>query len=121
VDERVRFYRRLAGAPTIESVDAVADELKTTFGELPEPGRNLVDIARIRALAAEAGATQVTFTRNTLTFAPISIDAVQNVRVTRLGGTVVERGNKITRPVARGERPSDAAIELLGAILASAR
>ena len=53
VDERVRYYRRLAGSPTIEAVDAVAAELAERYGALPEPARNLVDIARIKALAAE--------------------------------------------------------------------
>ena len=41
VDERVRFYRRLAGSPSIEASTRVAAELREAFGAPPEPARNL--------------------------------------------------------------------------------
>ncbi|MBI5232302.1 MAG: transcription-repair coupling factor [Coriobacteriales bacterium] len=121
VDERVRYYRRLAGSPSIEGVDAVAEELRGTFGELPEPARNLVSIARIRALAAELRVDHVSVARGHLTLAPISLTDLQRTAVTRLGATPVERGSKVTRPLKAEDRPAEAAQELLGAILAKAR
>ena len=60
------YYRRLAGSPSVEAVTRVAEELVERYGALPEPARNLAAIARIKALAAELGATSVTVVRNRL-------------------------------------------------------
>ncbi len=58
VDEpglRLRLYRRMANLTTLEDVEAVEEELRDRFGELPEPARNLIFVLRLRVLAAQAG------------------------------------------------------------------
>jgi transcription-repair coupling factor (superfamily II helicase) len=116
VDERVRAYRRLAGAPTVETVDAVSEELKDRFGALPEPARNLVDIARIKAVAADHGITNVAVTRRRLTVSPVDLDDSQLGRAASLGAIHLERKKEIALPLGYGESVAQAALGLLGAI-----
>ena len=53
-DTRVRIaaYRELAEAVTDKAVDALEESWRDRFGRLPEPAANLLQIARIKALAA---------------------------------------------------------------------
>ncbi len=120
VDERVRAYRRLAGAPAIEVVDAVAAELADTYGALPEPARNLVDIARIKALAADAGVTNISFARGRLTLSPVDADDEAKGRLAALGAVFVERKKQLVLPVGYGESVTGAALGALGAIYSAA-
>jgi len=112
----VRAYRRLAGAPTVETVDAVSEELRDRFGALPEPARNLVDIARIKAVAADHGITNVAVTRRRLTVSPVDLDDSQLGRAASLGAIHLERKKEIALPLGYGESVAQAALGLLGAI-----
>ena len=116
VDERVRYYRRLAGSPTIEAVDAVAVELRESSGALPEPARNLVDIARIRALAADVGITNVAAARSRIVLSKVDLDDEQRGRMAALGAVYVERKQELSLSVGYGESVTEAALGLLGAI-----
>ncbi len=116
VDERVRYYRRLAGAPTVAGVDVVARELTEKFGVLPVPARNLVDIARIRARAADLGVTSVTLSRSRLVVSPLVLDDEQRGRLAPLGTVYVERKKELGLPIRYGESVTDAALGLLSAI-----
>ena len=118
VDERVRFYRRLAGSPSIEAIDAVAAEMVERYGAPPVAARNLVDVARIRALAAEARATTVSVVRRRLTVAPLSLTDERKGELAALGAVWIERERKIALPVGYGESVTTAALGLLDAILA---
>jgi transcription-repair coupling factor (superfamily II helicase) len=117
VDERVRFYRRLAGAPTVETVDAVAAELAEKYGALPEPARNLVDVARIRALAAEAGVTNVSLVRRRLTVSPVVLEDERKGVLAARGAVILEREKKVAVPVGYGESVAQTALGILDAIL----
>jgi len=116
VDERVRYYRRLAGSPTIEAVDAVATELRERFGALAEPARNLVDIARIKALAADGSITNVAVTRHRIVLSRIELDDEQRGRVAALGAIYIERKREVTFPLGYGESVTMAVLGALGAI-----
>ncbi len=117
-DERVRFYRRLAGSPSIEAIDAIATEMSETFGTPPEPARNLVAIARIRAMAAEAGAANVAIVRRRLTVWPLSLSDEKRGQLAAQGAIWLEREKKLARPLDYGESVTHAALSMLGAILA---
>ncbi len=117
-DERVRFYRRLAGSPSIEAVDNVVAELVDKYGLAPEPARNLVDIARIRAMAAEAGATNVAIVRRRLTVWPLSLSDERRGKLAAQGVVWMERERKAARALDYGESVTHAALGMLGAILA---
>ena len=91
VDERVRFYRRLAGARSVEAIAGIAAELVEAQGALPEPARNLVDIARIRARADELGARNVSVVRHRLKISPLSIEPEVRGRLAARGTVWLER------------------------------
>ncbi len=116
VDESVRYYRRLAGSPTIESVDAVAAELAERFGALPEAARNLVDIARIKALAADLGVMTVAAVRHRLSFSPLALDDEVRGRLAAHGGIYLERKKELTWPLGYGESVTATALGTLSAI-----
>jgi len=118
VDIRVRYYRRLAGSPSIEAVDAVAAEIIERYGAAPEPARNLMDIARIRAMASETGATNVSIVRHRLTISPLKISDERRGALSARGAVWVEREKKLAVPLDYGESVTHAALGILGAILA---
>ena len=118
VDERVRVYRRLAGSPSIEAVDAVYAEMQERFGAAPAPAKNLVNVARIRAMAAEAGATNVSVARRRLTVSPLSLTDAKRGELAARGAVWIEREKKLAMPLEYGESVTAAALGMLDAILA---
>jgi transcription-repair coupling factor (superfamily II helicase) len=111
-------YRRLAGAPTVERVEQVARELAEAHGALPEPAANLVEVARIRALAAEAGVRTISVVRRRLTVSPVSPSERLRGALAALGAITLERDRSVALPVGYGASVTDSAVTLLGAILA---
>ncbi len=116
VDERVRFYRRLAGAPTAEGVESVARELVDRYGPMPEVARNLVDIARIKSRAADAGVTSVSVARRRLTLSPVRLDDEERGKLAARGAIYLERKNELAIPLGYGESVAEAALGMLSAI-----
>jgi transcription-repair coupling factor (superfamily II helicase) len=53
--QRLAFYRKLAGARTVDEADGVAEELADRYGAMPEPAQHLIEIVRLRTLARAAG------------------------------------------------------------------
>ncbi len=53
--QRLALYQRLAEAPTPEAVSALAEEMADRFGPPPPPAQRLLLLARLRALARQAG------------------------------------------------------------------
>jgi len=120
VDERVLHYRRIAGAVSVEAVARVADDLTQRHGALPEPARNLLAIARIKALASEAQVLSVTLVRRRLRMAPIPADGPHRAVLARQGAIWLERDSSITMPVDYGTSVTDAAQSMLDVILTGA-
>ncbi|MGV8082095.1 MAG: transcription-repair coupling factor [Coriobacteriia bacterium] len=116
-DERVRLYRRLAGSPSLEAIDAVDADMEERYGAAPEPARNLVDIARIRARAAEAGARNIAVVRRRLTIAPLSLSDEARGRIAKRGGVWIEKEHKLALPLGYGESVTAGALGMLDAIL----
>ncbi len=117
VDERVRYYRRLAGAPAIEAVHRVAVELAGSFGALPEPAENLVAVARIRARAADVGVKIVRVARRRLLVSPVTPSGDAAGALAAMGAIVLERDRTVALPIGYGTSVGVAAEALLGAIL----
>lgn len=65
--EKIYVYRRIRDARQLEALEALADELKDRFGSPPPEVVNLLDIGRIRVLAAKLGVTAVTHNHSPLT------------------------------------------------------
>jgi transcription-repair coupling factor (superfamily II helicase) len=116
VDERVRYYRRLAGAPTIEGVEVVASELAEKYGMPPEATRNLIDIARIKSRAADLGITSISLSRHRLMVSPVRLDDEQKGQLASLGTIYLERKKELSFPVGYGESVTGATLGLLSAI-----
>lgn len=116
-DERVLLYRRIAGALDAEAVDRIADEIRSAHGALPEAARNLMDMARLKAMAADLGATSVTVVRGRLSVSPVEVPHVARGPIREKGAMVLEKDRKVVRPIGREESPVEVAREVLGAIL----
>jgi transcription-repair coupling factor (superfamily II helicase) len=54
-DERMLIYKRIAHMSDPAQVQALEDELKDRFGELPRPARDLIDLARVKLEAQALG------------------------------------------------------------------
>jgi transcription-repair coupling factor (superfamily II helicase) len=60
--QRIAFYRKLAEGHTPEECDRVVAELRDRYGPLPDPARRLGEVARLRALARQAGVAAISRT-----------------------------------------------------------
>ena len=54
-DERMLIYKRIAHMTDPAQVQALEDELKDRFGELPRPAQDLLDLARVKLEAQLLG------------------------------------------------------------------
>ncbi len=118
--ERVALYRRLAASRTPEAVELVCGDIVDSYGLPPVAVRNLLDIARVRALAGTAGVSSVAVVRKRLVVHPVRLDEEQRGRVAALGGMHLEREAKTLLPLGVDDSPTGVAIALLGAILSDA-
>ena len=64
--QKMTLYRRIAAVQSVDEVDELVDELKDRFGQPPRPVRRLLDIMRVRALAAETGVRSLVAAKDTL-------------------------------------------------------
>ncbi len=104
---RLEMYKRLAEVRTDEDVDALRDELVDRYGDPTEPVRSLLDVARFRARARQAGLTDVTVQGNYIRFAPVELPESGRVRLARLYPRSIVKDNLRTILVPR---PSTAPI-----------
>jgi transcription-repair coupling factor (superfamily II helicase) len=90
---RLEMYQRLAAVRSLDEVEQVAEELTDRYGAtMPKPVENLLEVARFRLLAREAGLTDVTLQGNQIRFAPVDLRESQELRLSRLyPRTVVKR------------------------------
>ncbi|MFI5389278.1 MAG: transcription-repair coupling factor, partial [Candidatus Eremiobacterales bacterium] len=65
--QKIAFYQRLAAARTIEEIDMVSDELRDRFGAFPEEVDSLLELSRVRVLAAGKGVTKLALEQRRLT------------------------------------------------------
>ncbi|MCB5280970.1 MULTISPECIES: transcription-repair coupling factor [unclassified Arthrobacter] len=81
---RLEAYRKLAGAITYAAIDEVLAELVDRYGELPLPATNLIDVARFRVGAREAGLSDVALQGNFIKFSPAQLPESKLMRLTRM-------------------------------------
>jgi transcription-repair coupling factor (superfamily II helicase) len=111
VNQRLAFYKRLAGAGSDAEIDELRAELADRYGPLPEAALRLLDIVRIRVVARALGIEKVEAGegRALITFAPSTpvdpgrlVAAVQASR----GRLKFKREFTLEAPVARGDWPA---------------
>ncbi len=82
---RLEAYRRLAAASGDGAVDAVVEELTDRYGELPEPARRLVAVARLRLLCRASGITEVSApSAATVRLSPMTLPDSAQIRLKRM-------------------------------------
>ncbi|HHY17827.1 MAG TPA: transcription-repair coupling factor [Firmicutes bacterium] len=64
--ERFAFYKRVAGAEDLDSLFDIELELEDRYGDLPDTGKNLLDVARLRIMCSSLGITQVVYSTEDL-------------------------------------------------------
>jgi transcription-repair coupling factor (superfamily II helicase) len=88
---RLEAYTRIASIDSVHDIDAVRDELADRYGPVPVQVENLLAVARLRAVARQAGLTDVMLQANSVRFGPVDLPESRQVRVQRLyPGTVLK-------------------------------
>lgn len=57
--ERVEFYKRLAEVESPAQIKEMEEELRDRFGPIPQPARNLLNIASLRVLGSKLGLEKI--------------------------------------------------------------
>ena len=84
--ERLRLaaYTSIAAIDSEADVTAVREELEDRYGALPSPVVTLLDVARLRFAARQAGLTDIALQGSHVRFAPVQLPDSRVVRVQRL-------------------------------------
>jgi transcription-repair coupling factor (superfamily II helicase) len=81
---RLEMYKRLAEVRSDEDVVLIREELVDRYGQPPEPVVSLLEVARFRARARQAGLTDVTVQGKYVRFTPVELPESGVVRLNRL-------------------------------------
>ncbi len=81
---RLEAYKRIAAIASDDDIVAIRDELKDRYGTPPQPVDNLLEVARFRVRARQAGLTDVTVQGQHIRFGPVTLKESQQVRLQRL-------------------------------------
>ena len=81
---RLEMYKRLAEVRADEDVDLIREELVDRYGEPPEAVASLLQVARFRGRARQAGLTDVTLQGKYVRFSPVELPDSATVRLGRL-------------------------------------
>ncbi len=114
---RLEAYRRIAAANDEAAIAEVVDELRDRYGPLPEPVARLMDVARLRILARQAGVAEIVLAGQNVRFGGVDLPESRRLRLLRLyPGTQVKPVTRTflvprPRPKAMGAPPiTDAAL-----------
>ncbi|MCL2632756.1 MAG: transcription-repair coupling factor, partial [Coriobacteriia bacterium] len=100
-DERVQFYRRLASASDIDTLDAIEELLLTDYGALPAAAANLIDRERCRIVAASIGISSAYLQRQAFVIEGIQLDAEAAQKAKQQGALYFAKSYRIQWPVAK--------------------
>ncbi len=81
---RLEAYTRIAAIDSVRDIEAVREELADRYGPVPVQVKNLLAVARLRAVARQAGLTDITLQGNYIRFAPVDLPESRQIRVQRL-------------------------------------
>jgi transcription-repair coupling factor (superfamily II helicase) len=98
---RLEMYKRLAEVRADEDVALILEELVDRYGEPPAPVTSLLEVARFRARARQAGLTDVTVQGKYVRFAPVELPESAVVRLNRIYPKSIVKANLRTILVPR--------------------
>ncbi|WP_343952604.1 transcription-repair coupling factor [Nonomuraea longicatena] len=81
---RLEAYKRIAAITSESGIGEVRDELTDRYGKPPVEVDNLLEVARFRLRARQAGLTDVTVMGQNIKFGPVVLKESQQVRLDRL-------------------------------------
>ena len=81
---RLEMYKRLAEVRADEDVDLIREEMLDRYGEPPAEVESLLQVARFRGRARQAGLTDVTLQGKYVRFSPVELPDSATVRLNRL-------------------------------------
>lgn len=81
---RLDLYRRLADAHDEAAIEAMREEIDDRYGTLPKPVATLLEIARLRIEARDAGISEIVLAGSTVRFAPVELTESATMRMVRL-------------------------------------
>ncbi|MFQ6171756.1 transcription-repair coupling factor [Oryzobacter sp. R7] len=81
---RLEMYKKLAAVADEAQLAEIEAELLDRYGALPEPVRNLVEVARLRTVARAAGIADISVQGNHVRFGPVELRESQTLRLQRL-------------------------------------
>jgi len=108
---RLEAYRRLAAVTTEAEVDDIRAEWQDRYGPVPDPGRRLLEVARLRAECHRLGIRELNVTKgpafggpaHTARLSPLELRTSQVIRLHRLfkGAVYKEPQAQVLLPVPR--------------------
>jgi transcription-repair coupling factor (superfamily II helicase) len=81
---RLEMYKRLAEVRADEDVDLIREEMVDRYGEPPAPVASLLQVARFRGRARQAGLAEVVLQGKYVRFGPVDLPDSVTVRLNRL-------------------------------------
>lgn len=111
--QKIDAYKRISAIRSMADAEDVADELVDRFGSLPDPVKNLLDIARLKVHCARLGITAIAQMRDRVTvkFQPAEAARFPFDRLVGLGRKSEFRGRL---EVPRGLKPSSFTVNVRG-------
>jgi transcription-repair coupling factor (superfamily II helicase) len=81
---RLEAYKKLAAVVDAQELADIEAELLDRYGPLPEPAKNLVEVARLRTVARRAGIADISVQGSFVRFGPVELRESQQLRLQRL-------------------------------------
>ncbi len=103
VDKRVLAYRKVAAAVDLAEIDALQQELESTWGALPLAGRNLLDRARIRIRAQRLGCTSVALTSGRIVYLGVDVPRDVAFKFKQKRAIIYPKTKKLAYPFHTGK------------------
>ena len=116
--QKIDLYRKINAARTLEDLNDLEEELEDRFGNLPEPSRNLLCIARIKALARDMKVASVTTERDSIVIklhpaAKVSQDRIMEVVRANRGRILVNFGKSPSVRIRRAGLADEVLLNLI--------
>ncbi len=116
--QKIDLYRKINAATTLEDLGDLEEEFQDRFGELPEPSRNLLSIARIKALARDMKVASITTERDSVVIkllpsAQVSQDRIMEVVRANRGRILANFGKSPSVRIRRAGMADEALLSLI--------